>query len=177
MWQRDRIVEDLRAIHRQRDELRELWARGERHFLAADYHEPWTRLAGDQAFFIVAARHLHHALELFNAAVPGAVSPLPDGLAEHVRILRNCVEHWNERVPEWHPSPSRRAGEAYDQLEELVGHRDADKLRWSGDFTRIQIAGLDVGELVEQVEQLRARFEQIEQSPSWIWSTELPDEL
>lgn len=176
IWQHERMLDDLRAVMEQHHDHEQRRAAGEPIEYGDAYVEPWTRLAGDQRFFVLSARHLLAGIDMLNAAVRGAVDDLPSDMARHVTVLRDCVEHWDERIPEWHPNPSRRAGLAYRNLQDLVGHQDLGAMDFNADFTEITIGGLAVHELIEHVERLRRRFAEIEHSPSWIYRTELPAE-
>jgi hypothetical protein len=105
---------------------------------------PFWELRSETHFCFVAARNLVRALEYLDPPAEAIDFPhLPAGQLGHLKILRDCFEHWDERDPA--AAKSGASGRAYRQLAALGIGEDADAYRFGpGDTT---VGGLSLDEL------------------------------
>ncbi|WP_420452193.1 hypothetical protein [Ilumatobacter sp.] len=97
----------------------------------------------DARFFVYSARMLSQATDQLRDAHPALT--MPPEMQEHVRVLRNCIAHWDEA----------RSGRAFDELERLVGHRNIDTLIWSVDAPDLTFGGLRLDHVFEFSKRIR----------------------
>lgn len=142
--QRDRLAETEAWIATEHD--------AGRHVAGTDdlTRMTFVRLRADRHFLLVAARNLMRALD--TVGLEGTLTL--DG-ADHVLVLRNCLEHWDE--------PNGRSATKFARL---FPSGDPNSYRWGVDGTRF--GELDLDKLVRSVASLRAQLLAMEQN-GWVW--------
>lgn len=127
-------------------------ARADRSFAATDdaSRRIFFQLPADRDFLSVAACNFARALRLLEELGAG-VLPLSD----HVRVLRNCLEHCDEGE-----------GPSFDRFNELFPGGDPTSHRWGPNGTIV--GELDVDDLMQAVHQRREQLLELEWS-TWTW--------
>lgn len=135
------------------------------HDRPAEYtHEtriPFLRLRTDAHFCLLSAHHLVRALDALDAPPEHAVD-LTGDLIDHVRVLRHCFEHWDERlVPR-----TARSGQAFREFAELFPDGDPNEYRFGAGGT--YVGGLDLDRLEALVRRIYEWFLELE-SGRFVW--------
>lgn len=126
---------------------------------------PFWELRSETHFCFVAARNLVRALGYLDPPAETADFPhFPSALLEHVLILRDCFEHWDER--DRVSSKDGRSGRAYRHLADLGLGEAADAYRFGPADTTV--GGLSLEALEATASQVHDYLLDLESS-SFVW--------
>jgi hypothetical protein len=125
------------------------------------YRIPFLRSRADRHYMVVAARNLMRALDLLDPPAHVTAPTSPGDLDDHVRILRDCGEHWDER----NAAGTGNAGRAF--RDHAAKWPDApDAYQFGGRGSRF--GGLELDELQRHVEAVLAFLLETE-SGHYVW--------
>jgi hypothetical protein len=160
--QRQRLLEhESLAASSARDRLLRTSMEARRTYIHVD-RQPFIELRADKHFMLVAARNLLRALDCLQ---PRALhSEFPPGLAADVKILRDCLEHWDERQDAEESSGPR--GRAYRNFARHHPEEDPASFRFGAGGTFA--GGLDLDELASVAESLYDQLVELEAS-NFVW--------
>lgn len=115
----------------------------------------------DRHFLFIAARQLIRALEVLRFA-----DLLDSAHAQLAKVLRDCLEHWDERASASSESSKGNAGRAFRTLSELQPSTRPASHRFGAGGT--VIGGLALDEFRAQVDDAYEILLQVEAS-HWVW--------
>lgn len=101
--------------------------------------QPFIELRADKHFMLVAARNLLRALDSLQPH--GVPSEFPARLAADVTTLRDCLEHWDERLDA--ATSSGQHGRAYRTFAHEHPDEDPRSFRFGGGDTYAGVVNLD----------------------------------
>jgi hypothetical protein len=155
MLSADRLIEAEAAVERT------VWDRPPDY--THEHRVPFLRLRVDTHLLIVSARNLLRALERLDAPA-GTEIRVPADMAAHIKTLRDCFEHWDER--EHAASGAGIKGKAYREF--VANYPDVEpgsyRFGQGGTFA----GGVEVAELRAAVERLNAQLLALE-GTDFVW--------
>lgn len=168
-WATLRQIEKLHAVeNRARDDTRRRKddaRRGITQHFGYEHRLPFWELRTETHFCLVAARNLVRALDYLDPPAAAIGFPnLPKTMVEHLKILRDCFEHWNER--ENAQATAGGAGRAYRQLAKRGTGEAADAYRFGPGDT--MVGGLSLDELATSCRHLHEYLLELE-AGSFVW--------
>ncbi|MDQ3756342.1 MAG: hypothetical protein M3394_00605 [Actinomycetota bacterium] len=132
-----------------------------------DYEQrlPFWDLRTETHFCFVAARNLVRALDYLDPPAGTIGFPhFPAELLEHLKILRDCFEHWDERKNA--ATGAGNSGRAYRQLAQLGMGEAADAYRFGSGDTKV--GGLSLDQLETTCRKVHLYLRDLE-AGSFVW--------
>lgn len=161
-WATLRQIERLHSIE---DRLRASALHGPPTSFGYKERLPFWELRTEAHFCIVAARQVVRALKSLDPPDEYAEFPhFSASLRAHVIVLRNCFEHWDERIKTG--SKNDTAGSAFRRFGSLGVDEDVDGYRFGAEGT--VIAGLSLDELAAAARDVHEALRGLEAS-DFVW--------
>lgn len=159
------VLRQIERLHTLEDRFKEDAQRRVPSTFGYEERLPFWELRTETHFCFVAARNLLRALDYLDPPTSAVGFPhLPRDLFDHLKILRDCFEHWDER--ENAAGSAGRAGRAYRQLAELGIGEPADTYKFGPNDTTV--GGLSLDELETTCRQVHTYLLELE-SGSFVW--------
>jgi len=160
--QRGRLLEhENLAAASARDRLRRTSTEVTRTYTHVD-RQPFIELRADKHFMLVAARNLLRALDCLQSH--GVQFEFPARVAPDVTMLRDCLEHWDERQDAATSNGNR--GRAYRRFAHEHPDEDPTSFRFGGGGTFA--GGVDLDNLAELAASLYDQLVELDAS-NFVW--------
>jgi hypothetical protein len=159
------VLRQIERLHTLEDRFKEDTQRRVPSNFGYEERLPFWELRTETHFCFVAARNLLRALDYLDPPTSAVGFPhLPKELFNHLKILRDCFEHWDER--EQAAASAGQAGRAYRQLADLGIGEPADAYKFGPSDTTV--GGLSLDELATTCGQVHTYLLDLE-SGSFVW--------